>query len=199
MNTELKYVGYWPGYITNVDEVEEDLYESLDQLCQTFPLKVMGKTHESKRKCCLFLTMITVAAVVTGTSPNVETKSQLFTYSDVPHYDWSACAIVLFLKDRLEEELGIKIKYCLINLYRNGSDYIGYHSDKEAGTDGHVVSISWGATRKFRFQKSGYLKEFLLKSGDLVIMYPGCQQQYKHGIPVEKRVGGWRISMTFRE
>ncbi len=93
-------------------------------------------------------------------------------------------------------------------MYRNGLDTIGWHNDKEA-LNTPVVSISLGATRKFRFRKIkdkegkinkvGYEKELLLKSGDCLFMKDSCQKIYKHCVPTEKTVKAPRINLTFRK
>ncbi|CAF4352315.1 unnamed protein product, partial [Adineta steineri] len=49
------------------------------------------------------------------------------------------------LKDQLEKQLGIEFDYCLVNLYRDGNDHIGFHADNEAKDI--IASITLGATR----------------------------------------------------
>ena len=92
----------------------------------------------------------------------------------------------------------------MTHIYRNGTDYIGYHNDREA-INTPVISISFaplGVTRKFRFrkieEKSGWIKEFHSGHGDLLIMKAGCQKKYKHSVPVEKTIVYPRINLTFR-
>ena len=43
--------------------------------------------------------------------------------------------------------IDIKFDYCLVNLYRDGNDYINFHADNEAKDI--IASISLGATRRF--------------------------------------------------
>lgn len=97
--------------------------------------------------------------------------------------------------------------YCLLNHYRNGEEYMGYHADDEATLHPHypIASVSLGFTRNFdiRSRKKGDAKRsrlyrILLGDGDLLLMFPPMQQYYEHGIPVEKRVAGDRINLTFR-
>ena len=56
-----------------------------------------------------------------------------------------------FIKKMLERELNCQFNYCLINLYRNGKDHVGWHCDDEAIENGRnvVASISLGQTRRF--------------------------------------------------
>ena len=66
-----------------------------------------------------------------------------------------------FIKKMLESELNCEFNYCLINLYRNGSDYTAWHADKEAIEKGKdiVASLSLGQTRKFGVRHKNY-KEY---------------------------------------
>lgn len=119
----------------------------------------------------------------------------------MPRHDWSKSPIIRSIREHFQRKLGVPIDYCLMHLYVDGNVSIGYHSDKEAMND-PVISVSFGATRKFRFRKigdkRGYDTELLLKSGDVVIMKEDCQRHYKHSVPVEKGVKGPRINLTFR-
>jgi len=127
---------------------------------------------------------------------------EAFDYSIIKLRDWKESPIVCDIKKQIEEKFDEKYDYCLVHLYRDGTDSINYHQDRES-LKNCVVSISVGATRKFRFRKiehkNGYAKEFNLKSGDLLYMKIGCQQKYKHSVPVEKTVKEPRINLTFRK
>lgn len=91
----------------------------------------------------------------------------------------------------------------LINYYKDGNDYIGLHSDDEntLGNIG-VISLSYGATRKFRIRYKD-TKEILMDipvhSGLLIHMGGDFQKEFTHEIPVEKKVREGRYSFTFRQ
>ncbi len=120
---------------------------------------------------------------------------------DIPQIQWSKVPYITGLRNFLAIVFHAQPDYCLVHLYVDGSASINWHNDKEAWRS-DVFSISFGATRKFRFrrihQKSGYLKELLLHSGDLVWMKPGCQQKFLHCIPKTLSVKEPRINLTFR-
>ena len=91
----------------------------------------------------------------------------------------------------------------LVNYYKDGSDYIGKHSDdeKNLGTNG-VVSISYGVSRKFRIRnkKSGEkVKDITINNGDIIHMGGDFQKEFTHEIPIEKKVKESRYSFTFRK
>ena len=103
---------------------------------------------------------------------------------------------------------------CLINFYRDGNDYIGFHADdeKQLVPNAPIYSISLGAIRKFRLKmKSNMLNdnyatgtcgeddiEFNLTSGSLIVMGGMCQKTHKHCVPKQKKVTEMRINLTFR-
>lgn len=98
--------------------------------------------------------------------------------------------------------------YCLLNHYRNGEEYMGYHSDSEASLDPHtpIASVSLGITRNFDIRprkkdsegKRSRVARLPLGDGDLLLMFYPMQRCYEHGIPVEKKLTGERINLTFR-
>jgi alkylated DNA repair dioxygenase AlkB len=98
---------------------------------------------------------------------------------------------------------------CLINFYRDGNDYIGFHADdeKQLIKSAPIYSISFGATRKFRLKIKPNINtnddciddiEFNLQSGSLLIMGGTCQKTHKHGVPKQKKISEMRINLTFR-
>lgn len=122
------------------------------------------------------------------------------------------------LKKRISSELKIHTDYAQLNLYRDGRDYIGYHTDSEVTSDGKVVSISLGQTRKFILRhKSTFpkLKEYRntsptkrvnvryeieLQDGDLLVMDEGAAKRYyKHCLPKSTKPMDSRINITFRQ
>ena len=91
---------------------------------------------------------------------------------------------------------------CLLNLYRDGSDRMGWHRDneKELIHDKPIASLSLGSSRDFFIKKrySSIKKIISLGNGDLLIMYPPCQDEWVHSLPIRKRISEVRINLTFR-
>eukprot|EP01132_Coremiostelium_polycephalum_P000454 gene454-574_t len=110
---------------------------------------------------------------------------------------------MLHLKTTLEELLNCKFDFVLINFYRDGRDYIGFHSDREAiDLDCRTIaSVSLGATRRFllRHIKSKEQTEYSLNNGALIVMDGECQKHYKHSVPKELKILQPRINLTFRK
>jgi len=109
---------------------------------------------------------------------------------------------LLALRDRVEEACGARFNSVLANLYRDGGDRMGWHSDDEPelGPEPVIASVSLGAVRTFRFRAKagGDAVGIELGHGSLLRMGEGTQRLYKHELPVRKRVTGERINLTFR-
>jgi alkylated DNA repair dioxygenase AlkB len=108
---------------------------------------------------------------------------------------------LLQVKALVETRTGFVYNGCLCNLYRDGTNSVAWHSDREA-YNGAVASLSLGATRVFRVRdKADHVRshDFLLPSGSLLLMKPGCQEHTEHCVPKTKRVVGPRINLTFRQ
>ena len=91
----------------------------------------------------------------------------------------------------------------LLNLYSNGNDKMGWHSDdeKELGINPTIASVSLGETRRFDIkhkQNPELHYKFELTSGSLLIMRGALQHHWVHQIPAQKRVKEPRINLTFR-
>ncbi|CAF3192946.1 unnamed protein product [Rotaria sp. Silwood2] len=56
---------------------------------------------------------------------------------------------MLKVKAQLEKQLDVKFDFCLVNLYRDGKDYIGFHTDNE--TRDTIASLTLGTTRRFNY------------------------------------------------
>lgn len=91
----------------------------------------------------------------------------------------------------------------LVNKYPDGTHYIGKHSDDENSLSNiGVVSISYGATRKFRIRDkltNQIIRDIPTTSKEIWIMGGDFQKEFTHEIPVEKRIKNSRISFTFRK
>ena len=107
------------------------------------------------------------------------------------------------LRERLLAEGIGRFNSVLVNRYRSGGDYMGWHSDDEPelGTEPLIASLSLGAARRFllrRRDEAARKAEFLLGHGDLLLMGGSTQRFYQHALPKMARVQGERINLTFR-
>ncbi|MEO5723591.1 MAG: alpha-ketoglutarate-dependent dioxygenase AlkB [Ilumatobacteraceae bacterium] len=88
------------------------------------------------------------------------------------------------------------------NLYRDGSDSVAWHSDRERfeHEDPVVVILSTGATRHLRIRPSGGgpSRSWSLGHGDLLVMGGSCQHDWQHCVPKSAQACGPRLSIMFR-
>ena len=119
------------------------------------------------------------------------------------------CALAV-LRERLEQTCGARFNSVLANLYRDGNDSMGWHSDDEPelGTCPLIASLSLGAARRFRLRRkpvrgsqptSADTLSLSLPHGSLLRMAGSTQQCYRHALPKTAASIGARINLTFRQ
>ena len=110
---------------------------------------------------------------------------------------------LLTIKNRVESITKESYNACLLNLYHNGEESMGWHSDneKEIITNSSIASLSLGANRKFSF-KHKLSKETVsieLENGSLLEMKGSVQTHWWHALLKSKKVTEGRINLTFRQ
>jgi alkylated DNA repair dioxygenase AlkB len=111
---------------------------------------------------------------------------------------------LLLIKERVEKVIELNFNSVLLNLYRNGKDYVSWHSDDEPELDRNpiIASVSFGETRRFQLRHK--LNEDLdtvevaLNHGGLLIMKGSTQHFWKHQVPKTSKLLKERINLTFR-
>lgn len=109
---------------------------------------------------------------------------------------------LLGIRARVESLCGQGFNSCLLNLYHDGSEGMGWHSDDEKtlGRNPVIASVSFGAERPFRF-KHRATKEvipLILENGSLLVMKGETQHHWLHTLPKTRKVISPRINLTFR-
>ncbi|MCY7292324.1 MAG: alpha-ketoglutarate-dependent dioxygenase AlkB [Ferruginibacter sp.] len=109
---------------------------------------------------------------------------------------------LLAIKKIVEEKTGEHYNSCLLNLYHNGNEGMGWHSDaeKELKKNGAIASVSFGAETKFLFRhkQSKETIEVQLENGSLLLMKGETQTHWLHRLPATKKIYTGRINLTFR-
>lgn len=116
---------------------------------------------------------------------------------------------LMSLRARLEEACAARFNSVLANLYRDGRDAMGWHSDDEPelGARPVIASLSLGATRRFRLRRRlprgtrpapADMLEWPLAHGSLLCMAGDTQRLYQHDLPKRAAVDAPRINLTFR-
>jgi nicotinamidase-related amidase/alkylated DNA repair dioxygenase AlkB len=110
------------------------------------------------------------------------------------------------IRQEVERRIGHPLNHCLIQLYRNGRDFIGEHADKtlDVMRPSFIVNVSLGATRSMIFrskhEKGSVPQKLPLPHGSLFMLNLKSNQKFYHGI---KQLGSDgtdepRISLTLR-
>jgi alkylated DNA repair dioxygenase AlkB len=126
----------------------------------------------------------------------------LYTYSNITKQALPWTKELSGLKQMVEEFAGVKFNSCLLNLYHNGDEGMGWHSDDEEslGKNNTIASLSLGAERKFLFKhkQTKQIISFILEHGSLLIMKDATQRNWLHSLPKSKNIVQPRINLTFR-
>jgi len=129
-------------------------------------------------------------------------KAFEYKYSNIIRTALPWTSELLELKATVETISNENYNSCLLNLYHDGTEGMGWHSDdeKDLKKDGAIASLSLGADRKFGFKhkqdkQSLYLT---LEHGSLLLMKEQVQSHWLHSLPKTSKVLKPRINLTFR-
>lgn len=177
---------YWPNFFSPA-QADEWLAQSLALDWQRHEIKMFGKMIPVPRR-----------EYFVGDSPNYR-----YLYSgSVELFAEPWPDFLLEMRSRVEEISGFEFSTAMGNLYRDGNDSNGYHADDEPelGVNPAIASVSLGQTRTFRLKPKGGGRSisYELNHGDLVVMLPTCQENWRHTIPKTKRLCNARVNWTFR-
>lgn len=125
-----------------------------------------------------------------------------YTYSNSKKEALKWSKILLRLKLKAEAFSKISYNSCLANLYHNGNEGVGWHSDNEKtlGEQPHISVFSFGAERKFLFKhkRTKLTIPLILNNGSLLVMKEYTQKNWLHSLPKTTKITIPRISLTFR-
>jgi len=177
---------YYNNFLLKEDA--DKLYQKLlaDLNWQQHPIRMFGKTVLQPRLIAWY-----------------GDKDIQYTYSQTTLVAEGWNKYLKQIHEALNNRLQLNFNSVLANLYRDGQDSMGWHSDneKELGKQPIIASISLGATRALQFRQKNehrIKKSILLESGSLLLMR-GCTQEYwQHQIAKTKKIKTPRINLTFR-
>ncbi|MGF1474954.1 MAG: alpha-ketoglutarate-dependent dioxygenase AlkB [Geminicoccaceae bacterium] len=126
-----------------------------------------------------------------------------YAYSGVNHPAKAMPLVVRAIHDIVERRANHHFNSVLLNLYRDGADGMGWHSDDEVvlGPEPVIASISFGAVRRFSFKHKKRATPRIdldLPSGSCLLMGGSCQAHWRHQLPKTKKPVGPRINLTYR-
>jgi alkylated DNA repair dioxygenase AlkB len=109
---------------------------------------------------------------------------------------------LLEIKLIVENLTATRFNSALLNLYRDGRDSVGWHSDAEPELGRHpvIASVSLGAERRFTLQHKKTRRQISvdLEPGSVLLMSGPTQHYWRHQLPKSRRAVAARINITFR-
>lgn len=125
-----------------------------------------------------------------------------YTYSKTTRHALPWIKELLDIKTLVENICDQTFNSCLLNMYHDGSEGMGWHSDneKELGDRPFIASLSLGAARRFvfRHKNTGEKSEILLANGSLLLMSGETQSHWVHSLPKSTKVKDVRVNLTYR-
>jgi len=126
-----------------------------------------------------------------------------YTYSNTTKAGLNWTKELLKLKNLVEEITQETYNSCLLNLYHDGDEGMGWHSDDEKSIVKHsaIASVSFGAERKFvlKHKVTAETVSQYLTDGSLLLMKGETQTYWLHALTKTKKVDSPRINLTFRK
>jgi alkylated DNA repair dioxygenase AlkB len=130
-------------------------------------------------------------------------EGRSYTYSGVKKHPSPWTTELLAIKTKLEELAQWKFNSCLLNLYHNGSEGMGWHSDNEPELNpkAPIASLSLGEIRKFAFRHKidKTVSSVFLENGSVLMMHAPTQASWQHSLLKTAKPVGPRINLTFRD
>nr|GLL37750.1 DNA oxidative demethylase ALKBH2 isoform X2 [Ipomoea trifida] len=159
-------------------------------------------------------------------SSQPERVSELVYSGYKPHaYSWDEFPPLKEILDAVHKAIpGSHFNSLLLNRYKGGNDYVGWHADDEKlyGPTPEIASVSFGCERDFFLKKkpnktsrgknaegeppskrskthnNSEQHHFALKHGSLLLMRGYTQRDWLHSVPKRAKVEAVRINLTFR-
>lgn len=176
---------FFPNYFSKADS--DRLFKSLIDsiLWQQDQIRIFGKMIDLPR-----LTAWYGEKDLSYAYSGISMKSNLWTPD------------LLEIKKHIEKEAKVNFTGVLLNLYRDGKDSVAWHCDdeKELGINPVIGSVSFGATRTFKFRhlQDKIVEKVELTHGSFVLMQKETQHKWEHEIPKTSKRLTPRINLTFR-
>lgn len=126
-----------------------------------------------------------------------------YGYSGQQHHPLPWTPLLASIRQQVEAQVGAPLNAVLLNLYRDGQDSMGWHSDDEAvlGRNPLIASVSLGGVRRFDLRRKGQGRiahSLDLEHGSLLVMRGTTQHYWQHQVAKTRRHCEPRINLTFR-
>lgn len=179
-------ISYFPNFLSN--KKSDLLYERLlnEIPWQKYQIKIFGKMYDQPRLTSFH-----------------SIGNKKYNYSQIGIKNNIMTDDLNIILSQIHNKTDYRFNSVLLNLYRDGMDSNGWHSDNETelGEDPKIASITLGQERFFHIKHKNIkdLKyKILLKHGSLLLMGEKSQTEWVHQIPKTKKKINPRINLTYR-
>lgn len=177
---------------------EVNYYGTVLQNPQSYYERLMEEVAWQNDQTLIFGRLITTKRMVAWYGD----EALEYTYSGTKKVASPWNTTLLELKRIVEHLTHETFNSCLLNLYHDGNEGMGWHSDAEKNLkeNGTIASLSLGAERKFSFRhkQSKERIDLTLENGSLLLMRGTTQKYWLHQLPKSKKITRGRINLTFR-
>lgn len=177
---------------------EVNYYGTVLQNPQSYYERLMEEVAWQNDQTLIFGRLITTKRMVAWYGD----EALEYTYSGMKKVASPWNTTLLELKRIVEHLTHETFNSCLLNLYHDGNEGMGWHSDaeKDLKENGTIASLSLGAERKFSFRHKQSKKriDLTLENGSLLLMRGTTQKYWLHQLPKSKKITRGRINLTFR-
>lgn len=174
-------------------------------------IRVFGRSVLQPRDTCYVASARVTELVYSGYKPHA--------------YSWDSFSPLKDILEAVHKAIpGSCFNSLLLNRYKGGDDYVGWHADDEKlyGPTPEIASVSFGCERDFLLKKRPMKKSkakrtegeppskrsknnvypdqhsFVLKHGSLLLMRGNTQRDWLHSVPKRAKAESVRINLTFR-
>lgn len=177
---------YYPTFYENSNATEVFNLLLKETNWKQDAITVFGKTYQQPRLTALYAE-----------------NDKPYSYSTITMHPEPFTPLLKVLKSNVESYTKHSFTTVLLNLYRNGKDSNGWHSDdeKELGRNPIIASLSFGEKRMFHLKhkfRPELKTKIILQHGSLLVMKGTTQHFWKHQISKTSREVNPRINLTFR-
>jgi len=121
-------------------------------------------------------------------------------------FEWSPTSLQVkkAVEERLKPLVNQVMNHCVTNYYRDGTDFIAHHGDKDLdlNREGVIISVSFGETRVLELRRRKEPRDtfrLVLPHRSMFVLGPHTNREWTHSILPKEGNKGVRLSLTMRD
>lgn len=105
--------------------------------------------------------------------------------------------LIIDMKEKIEEEYGMRVKSVVLNLYKSGEKYTDYTTNKSIENGVFIVTIGGDRVLLAKNNKTKSVSKYIAKDGDLFFFNDKFNNTHKYSIPKVKGLNDQTIVIVF--